>query len=311
MAATLTEPDMDITALKIFLAVAETGGVTRAAEQLHYVQSNVTARLKQLEQDLGTPLFYRNGRRLQITPAGQILSGYAERILRLAEEARHAVQDSPEPRGTLLIGAMETTAAARMPQVLAQYHKRYPEVQLALETGTTRELIDAVLNYKLEAALIAAPLEHLELETHIAFEEELVLITDLQQGPIETPQDIRNLTLLVFRAGCRYRQHLENWVGKLGGVPKRIVEFGTFEAIIGCVAAGMGVSMMPRAVVEQHRSQGVIRIYPLPPDIARAPTLFIRRRDVLESSAMRAFRGTLGEVWRAENGVFGDAVRQF
>jgi DNA-binding transcriptional LysR family regulator len=224
-----------------------------------------------------------------------------------------------------LIGAMETTAAARMPQVLAQYHKRYPEVQLALETGTTRELIDAVLNYKLEAALIAAPLEHPELDAQIAFEEELVLITDLQQGPIESPQDIRNLTLLVFRAGCRYRQHLEDWVGKLGGVPKRIVEFGTFEAIIGCVAAGMGVSMMPRAVVEQHRSQGVIRIYPLPPDIARAPTLFIRRRDVLESSAMRAFRGTLGEVWRAENreaissynghvaekGVFGDAVRQF
>ena len=91
------------------------------------------------------------------------------------------------------------------------------------------------------------------------------------------------------------------------------------------VAAGMGVSMMPRAVVEQHRSQGVIRIYPLPPDIARAPTLFIRRRDVMESSAMRVFRGTLGEVWRAENreaiagynahvaenGVFGDDVRQF
>ena len=90
---------MDITALKIFLAVAETGGVTRAAEKLHYVQSNVTARLKQLEEDLGTPLFYRNGRKLQITPAGQILSGYAERILRLTEEARQAVQDSPEPRG--------------------------------------------------------------------------------------------------------------------------------------------------------------------------------------------------------------------
>jgi DNA-binding transcriptional LysR family regulator len=208
---------MDITALKIFLAVAETGGVTRAAEKLHYVQSNVTARLKQLEEDLGTPLFYRNGRKLQITPAGQILSGYAERILRLTEEARQAVQDSPEPRGTLLIGTMETTAAARMPQVLAQYHKRYPEVQLALETGTTRELIDAVLNYKLEAALIAAPLEHPELDAQIAFEEELVLITDLQQGPIESPQDIRNLTLLVFRAGCRYRQHLESWVSRLGG----------------------------------------------------------------------------------------------
>ena len=109
--------------------MAREGGVTRAAERLHRVQSNVTTRVRQLEDDLGVQLFIRSGKRLHLAPAGQVLLGYADRLLDLAQEARGAVQDA-KPRGLFRLGAMESTAAVRLPAPLSDYHLRYPEVTL-------------------------------------------------------------------------------------------------------------------------------------------------------------------------------------
>ncbi|MDH3581186.1 MAG: LysR family transcriptional regulator, partial [Hyphomicrobiales bacterium] len=105
---------MDLSDLHIFRTVVSAGGVTRAAEKLYRVQSNVTTRVRQLEDDLGVELFIREGKRMHISPAGQILLGYANQLLDLAAEARDAVQDAT-PRGLLRLGAMESTAAVRLP----------------------------------------------------------------------------------------------------------------------------------------------------------------------------------------------------
>src|SRR5689334_1978194 len=98
---------MDLGDLRIFTAVVRAGGVTRAAERLNRVQSNVTTRIRQLERDLGVDLFIRQGKRLHLAPAGRLLLDYADRLLALAEEAQHAVQDA-RPRGVLRLGAMES-----------------------------------------------------------------------------------------------------------------------------------------------------------------------------------------------------------
>src|SRR5690349_754794 len=129
---------MDLADLRIFTAVVRAGGMTRAAERLHRVQSNVTTRVRQLEEDLGVALFIRDGKRLHVTPAGRLLLDYADRMLALAEEVRSAVQD-PRPRGRLRLGAMESTAAVRLPGPLAEYHKRHPDVILELHTGNPQE----------------------------------------------------------------------------------------------------------------------------------------------------------------------------
>jgi len=125
---------MDLSDLQIFSAVVHEGSVTRAAERLRRVQSNVTTRIRQLEEDLRVTLFIREGKRLHLAPAGQVLLGYAERLLALAEEARGAVHDE-QPRGTFRLGAMESTAAVRLPGLLSEYHKRHPGVVLELRTG--------------------------------------------------------------------------------------------------------------------------------------------------------------------------------
>jgi DNA-binding transcriptional LysR family regulator len=100
---------MDLSDLKIFSAVVREGSVTKAAQRLYRVQSNVTTRIRQLEEDIGVSLFIREGKRLHLSPAGQVLLEYADRLLALAEEARNAVQD-PKPRGIFRLGAMESTA---------------------------------------------------------------------------------------------------------------------------------------------------------------------------------------------------------
>lgn len=125
---------MDLSALNIFRAVVRENGVTRAAAKLNRVQSNVTTRIRQLEETLGTDLFIRDGRRLVLTPAGETLLPYAERLLALAEEARHAVSEN-RPQGRLRLGTMESTAASRLPRVLAAYHQRWPQVTLELTTA--------------------------------------------------------------------------------------------------------------------------------------------------------------------------------
>src|SRR3954469_9504364 len=122
---------MDLPDLQIFRTVVQEGGITRAAERLHRVQSNVTTRIRQLEEDLGVALFIRDGKRLHLAPAGQILLDYAERLLALADEARGAVRDE-RPRGAFRLGAMESTAAVRLPGLLSEYHKRHPGVVLEL-----------------------------------------------------------------------------------------------------------------------------------------------------------------------------------
>src|SRR5262245_52664579 len=108
---------MDLSDLRIFTAVVREGGITRAAEKLNRVQSNITTRIRQLEDELDVALFVREGKRLHLAPAGQLLLGYADRLLALADEARSAVRD-PHPRGLFRLGAMESTAAVRLPKAI-------------------------------------------------------------------------------------------------------------------------------------------------------------------------------------------------
>lgn len=282
---------MDLHELRVFLAVWEQGGVTAAARQLHCVQSNVTARLQALESSLGTPLFYRRARGMVPTPAAEKLQGYARRMLHLAELAHQAVQPAAQPEGSLVLGSMETTAAIRLPPVLADFHLAHPGVEIRLHTGTSAELRREVLEYRLEGALVGGELDHPELAQEVLFAEEMVLVAPAGCTGLE---DERIRALIGFRQGCSYQARLDAWMRELGRPPLRLMEFGSLEAILGCVAAGMGVSLMPRAVVE-HRDYGRgLRQLPVPERLARVNTCFIRRQDMPPSAALQALLARLG-----------------
>jgi DNA-binding transcriptional LysR family regulator len=268
---------VDLGSLEIFKAVADHGGVTRAAARLHRVQSNVTTRVKQLEERLGTALFIRHKRRLVLSPQGRLLLAYAERLLRLSAEAEAALQNGT-PAGTLRIGALESTAATRLPPVLSRYHRMYPEVRIELVTATTGALVSKIAQHELDAAFVAEPFATDELDVTRVFREDLVLIAPRSFPRLRTPRDIGHTTLIAFAAGCSYRRRLESWLGTAQLVPERVMEFGSYHAIVACVAAGAGIAVVPRSVIQISLGAREVGVNALPPAIARAWTCLVRRR---------------------------------
>lgn len=268
---------MDISDLEVFRCVVEAGGITRAAERLHRVPSNVTTRIRQIEEGLGVQLFFREGRRLVITPRGQVLFGYAERILALVREAREALQD-PTPRGRLRLGTMESTAATRLPGPLAEYHFAYPEVTLELSTGPTRQLVAQVLGGDLDAAFVADPPEDERLESMMAFTEKLVIIAEAGHSRIRSPGDLARHTLLAFGSGCAYRRRLEDWLGASGVNPERIVELTSYHAILGCAVAGMGVALLPQGILDIFPERARLSVHPLPASQRNSETRLVWRK---------------------------------
>jgi len=280
---------MDSADLRVFEAVARLGGMGRAAEALHTVQSNVTARVRRLEEELGTPLFHRHARGVEPTPAGRRLLPYARRAAQLLEDARRAALDDGTPQGPLVIGSLETTAALRLAPVLTAFAAAYPAVDLTLRTGTTCELLDAVLAHQVEGAFVCGPVAQPELEAEPAFVEELAVLTAPGVPSLEDLCASGKVRVVVLRLGCSYRQRLEGVLARRGIPAPRVLEFGTLEAVFGCVAAGLGVTLLPRSLVGPVWREGGVALHGLPPEEARAETVFVRRRDGHRSSALAAF----------------------
>jgi len=282
---------MELTDLRIFKAVAEQGGITRAALSLHRVQSNVTTRVKHLEARLGTRLFHRQGRRLVLSAEGRLLLGYAERLLELSSEAQAALQGAA-PQGVLKLGALESTAATRLPAVLARYHREHPAVRVELVTSTSAALIDKVLRMELEAAFVAEPFSSRGLHSAHIFTEELVLITARDHPRVQTAAQLAQRTLLAFTTGCAYRRRLESWLGRSKIAPDRVMEYGSYHAIVACTAAGAGIAVVPKSVLRATGMETQVAVHPLPAKIAQAKTMLVWRRGH-ESAPLSALRAKL------------------
>lgn len=286
---------MDLQALKIFQIVAELGSISQAARELNYAQSNITTKIQQLETSLETTLFYRHNRGTTLTAKGKMLLSYTEKIFRLLDETQKVMSDEETPKGPIIIGSMETTAAVRLPALLSKYHHKYPEVDLTLKTGPTEQNIQGVLQYELDGAFVAGPVEHPELIQTTVIEEELVLITDTIHSSLSSIKDMQTRTLLVFRAGCSYRARFEQWLHHEGLVPHKIMEFGTLEAIVGCVSAGLGISLLPRSVIEKHVQEGSLRMHPIPSPYGKVKTIFIYRKDKYMPTSLMKFMDILSD----------------
>ena len=280
---------MDAGDLKVFAAVARLGGMNRAAAELNTVQSNITARIQTLEADIGCTLFQRHSRGVSLTPAGQRLLPYADRAAQLLADARRATRDDGVPRGLLTIGSLETTAALRLTPLLARFAGDNPEVDFVLRTGTTHELIGDVLECRVDGAFVCGPVAHPELDEQAVFREELVVLAAPGVSSLDDALEPRGTRIVVLRAGCSYRQMLEKVLARRAIVVERLLEFGTLEAIFGCVGAGLGITLLPRALVGPVCAKGRVSMHRLPRVHAMVDTVFLRRRDSFASSALRAF----------------------
>jgi len=281
---------MDFAALQVFKTVVDEGGISAAAKKLHRVQSNVTTRIQQLESSLGTRLFYREKRRLVLSPEGTLFLKYARQLLELSDQARAAVLGNT-PRGIFRVGTLESTAASRLPPLLSRFHDKYPAVKVELTTGTTDALVDAVLTRKVEAAFAADCKVADQLALMPVFTEELVVIAPRSHPKIRSAGDVKSDTIIAFPSGCAYRRHLQSWLATGDVVPDKVMDLSSYHAIIACVASGSGIAIAPRSVVETVRGGDAVSVYPI---AKKDPvTTFLVWRKGEESLALKALQAEL------------------
>ncbi|SDM75096.1 DNA-binding transcriptional regulator, LysR family [Fictibacillus solisalsi] len=273
---------MEINELRIFLTVASEGSITKAARKLGYVQSNVTARVQQLETELNTQLFYRQ-RGMLLTPAGEKLLSYAEQIIHLLEEAHKALNDSEEPVGRLMLGATYTASSMYLPSILADFFKLYPKVELSLMTDYSAQLVEKIRHFQLHGALVKSELNDESIVQELIFEEQLVLISTPEMKNIE---EVCNQPFLMNTKGCPQRDQLESWLKTIGIHTIRYLEFNHPDAIIQGVIAGLGASLMPKSSILPLEKKGFVRSFEIPEQYSTTKTFFIRHKDSLMTSAL-------------------------
>jgi DNA-binding transcriptional LysR family regulator len=269
---------MELRQVETFRAVAEELSFSRAAAKLGYVQSSVSAQVSALEQELGVPLFDRLGRRIALTDAGEVMFACSGKLLALAKQTREAVVDagvgSGEVTGSLTVSAPETLLTYRLPKLLAIFHERHPKVRLSVRPSAIGRLVGsarkAVEEGRVDVAFVLdeplggrARRADLTVETLIAEEVTVIAPTShpLNSAPSVLPQDLRGEPVLLPEApesGCAYRGQFERQLGSVGVVPPETMEFQSIEAIKQCVAAGMGVSVLPSVAVGAELKAGTL-----------------------------------------------------
>jgi DNA-binding transcriptional LysR family regulator len=267
---------MELRQVQTFRAVAEELSFSRAAARLGYVQSSVSVQVGALERELGVPLFDRLGRRIRLTDAGEVMLANSRKLLALAEETKQAVVDagvgSGEVTGSLTVSAPETLITYRLPILLALYHERHPKVRLSVRPSSIGRLVGparkAVEDGTVDVAFVLdEPLEERVRLADLAVEtlavEDITVIAPayhaLVYSPAVLPQDLHGETVLLPEApesGCAYRGQFERQLGSARVLPAETMEFQSIEAVKQCVAAGMGVSVLPNVTVSAELKAG-------------------------------------------------------
>ena len=281
---------MDLTQLEMFNAVAETGSITQAAQR---VPSNLTTRIRQLEADLGVELFIRENQRLRLSPAGHSFLRYSQQILSLVDEARMVVAGD-EPQGLFSLGALESTAAVRIPETLARYNQRYPRIQFDLATGPSGTMTDGVLEGTLSAAFVDGPVMHPGLDGMPVYPEEMMIVAAHGHPPISRASEVNGASIYAFRANCSYRRHFESWFHADQATPGRIHEMESYHGMLACVIAGAGLALIPRSMLESMPGHHQVEAWPLAEKWRWLTTWLVWRRGAM-SRQLEAFIALLDE----------------
>lgn len=292
---------MDIRQLRTFLEAARRASFKRAAQAVHLAQSSVSAQLRALEEELGSPLFERRPRRVTLTATGEALLPYAERIVALAEEALAALSPAAEPRGKLTICSSESLAGHRLPEILRRYRLRHPQVRLVLKPASYEEIKTYLDEDRADLAfVIGGPVREERFQSETLLLEHMVLALppghQLAGRAALRARDLNDETIIFTGPRCSYRLAFERSLAACGNQPASWMEFSNVEAIKRCVASGLGVALLPAVCLENERRAGDITAVPWKEKDFSVLTQMVRRKERWVSPALAAFMDTAREV---------------
>ncbi|MEJ6080061.1 LysR family transcriptional regulator [Vibrio sp. 1-Bac 57] len=245
---------MEILTLRTFKAVVDEEGIKGAADKLHTVQSNITNRIKKLETELDTKLFNIIGRKLHLTLSGQALYNYADQILQLEYEATTVILRNKE-NYELRVGMPETFAAVHMPLALKKLKQNHPQIRTKIYTDTSDKLVFSVLNNKVDCAAIGNAPQHEKLVVIPVVKEELIMVT-----PLDSEYDP---VLFVRDPGCGYRKHAIMWRLEAERDNDELMLMSSADGILGCVAAGLGYTIIGKNMVVGSRYEKSLVMTPV------------------------------------------------
>ncbi|WP_144787099.1 LysR family transcriptional regulator [Lysinibacillus fusiformis] len=280
---------MNINDLTIFRTVVQTGSFSKAAATLNYTQSNISMKIQNLESMYNTTLFYRGHRGIKLTAKGEQFYEVALKMLHLYEKSFELLQNDENSSGVLRIGSMETTAALHLPTLLTTFHQAHEKIDITILTSPSQYNIDRLINYEIDGAFVTGPVYKENILIKEFVNEKLVIITSSNHKPIQDLLDIEDRTVISFRHGCSYRAVFEHWLHEDGVQPKNRMEFGTLDGIIGCVAAGLGITLLPRAIAEKYMVAYPLKLHEITTKQAQIPTWFIYRKDEVQSPILQYF----------------------
>jgi LysR family transcriptional regulator, cell division regulator len=280
---------MNTNDLKIFEAVVRHGSFAKAAESVFTVQSNVTARIKNLEEEFGAPLFSRSSRKVELTAAGEKLMKYGQRIGYLLEEAKREMREAGPFTGQLRIGCIEATMALKAPGIIKQFSESYPGIELEFVSAMRDSLIADVTNHRIDAAFVPGPIHLTDLNQVLVMQEKLEI---LAPAAMTTPGALlkqKRPTIIVFEQGCVFRSRLEAWLSGKGITAYKLIVLNSIEGIINFVESGLGISILPAEVLSRYYPKRKLSRFALSKELGVLTTTLVYRKDAPPSAALGAF----------------------
>ena len=280
--------------LALFHAVAQAGGISRGAERLRVSQPAVSKQLKELEDSLGVRLLERLPRGSRLTDGGRILAQFVQRMAALEEEAARAIEEFRGlKRGRLAVGASTTIGAYLLPQVLGEFHRRYPDIELHLEIANTKTIQRQLMEGLVEIGLTEGVIEAEHLDSEVFQEDELVAIAPRGHPLLKkrhvVARELCHEPFVLREEGSGTRAVVERALSKRGLAVKPVLSLAGTEAIKRAVIAGVGIAIVSRLAIGCELQFGSLVIIPVKDLAIRRPLHLQRMRGKNQSPALGQF----------------------
>ncbi|MFH1071744.1 MAG: LysR substrate-binding domain-containing protein, partial [Candidatus Glassbacteria bacterium] len=236
--------------LRFFHSVAERGGFTAAATELHLTQPAVSNQVRKLEDDLGTRLFERYGRQVKLTRAGEVLYTYTRRIFQQVHEAETILEDLRSLQtGSLSLGTVDVISIYVLPSIFREFHEAFSKVEISIEVADSANITNGVADGRYDLGFITLPLENRSLISIPIYNDVMRVIAPaghpLAGRSMVTLEDLSRTTLIIYKRGSVTRRLIEQKFQEAGVAFEPDMEIDRPEAMKRLVEAGLGVSIMP------------------------------------------------------------------
>lgn len=289
---------MELRNLKTFQVVAECLNFTKAAEILNFTQPTVTAQIQSLEKELNQLLFFRVGKKNHLTPAGKLLKKYTDELFGIIDEMEGAFLELGKPHGYLKIAASEFYCTNYFPFIISEFLKTFPDVHINLVSCHSDGVVKGIETNSFDLGVIAGETSKNEMENIVLGEEELLLVAEKSvMGKLPIDQLISELPFIRYKIEGSFKSYINQYLHQTNLHPKKIIEFGSEEAIKRAVLKGTGYGLLSSNLIKKEITSGELIPIPLTEHKLKFKTSLIYLKKKEEKAILKSFSDVVEELW--------------